>query len=105
VSRVARFEPAALQDLQDVYRWIAGETHSRSTARQFVAQLRAHCARLANLPATLGRPRDELEVGLRSSPLRDYVIFFRYADAEVVIVRVIHAKRDPPAAMKQEPEG
>jgi toxin ParE1/3/4 len=53
----------------------------------------------------LGRPRDELEVGLRSSPWRDYVIFFRYADAEVVIVRVIHAKRDLPAAMKQEPEG
>jgi toxin ParE1/3/4 len=42
-----------------------------------------------------GRPRDELRPGYRSHAAGDYLIFYRIApDDDVVIQRVIHGRRN-----------
>jgi plasmid stabilization system protein ParE len=59
------------------------------------------------------RSREELMPGLRSALTRPYTIFFRIRDDEfffrirddeLEIVRVLHERRDLPAAFAQEPE-
>ena len=41
----------------------------------------------------MGRPRDDLRRGLRSHPVGDYLIFYRVRRREVIIQRVLHARR------------
>ena len=50
------------------------------------------------------RSRDELLPGLRSSLVRPYTIFFRVKDADVEIIRVLHERRDFPAALRDDNE-
>ena len=42
----------------------------------------------------MGRARDELERGVRSSPFGRYVIFYMPGDSGIDIVRVLHSARD-----------
>ena len=41
-----------------------------------------------------GRLRDEFELGLRSFPVQNHVLFYRPIDDGVAIVRVVHGRRD-----------
>ncbi|AUN31482.1 type II toxin-antitoxin system RelE/ParE family toxin [Niveispirillum cyanobacteriorum] len=69
-------------------------------ALNFVQRLRAQCKKLAELPGTLGRPREEIRPGIRSFAYRGYVILFRYEDDGVCIIRIIEGHRDIDALMK-----
>jgi hypothetical protein len=42
----------------------------------------------------IGPRRDRLAEGLRVHFHRDYALYYRFADTEVVIVRVVHSARD-----------
>ncbi|MGH7117056.1 MAG: type II toxin-antitoxin system RelE/ParE family toxin [Stellaceae bacterium] len=42
----------------------------------------------------LGRGRNDLRRGLRSYPVENYVIFYRIDGVDVIIQRVLHARRD-----------
>lgn len=63
-------------------------------AEAFTGGLRRQCRKLADLPGTLGRPRPELFVGLRSFAHRGYVILFRYEPGLLVVVNVVEGHRD-----------
>jgi plasmid stabilization system protein ParE len=65
---------------------LAGST---DTSLRFVQRLRAQCAKLAVLPGTLGRPRDEVRPGIRSFAYRGYIILFRYEADCVRIVSIV----------------
>ena len=97
--RQLRFTPAAEHDLAD-----ADASGSPETARRFAASVEAQCARLAQLPSTLGRLRPELRPDLRSFPFKGYVIFFRYLDDILEIVHIIEGHRDI-AAIFADDEG
>jgi len=84
----------ARDDLSEIGRYITERTKDREVARAFLRELRAHCRKLAKLPGTLGRARDELGLNLRGVPHGNYVIFFRYADDTVQIISVIDGHRD-----------
>jgi toxin ParE1/3/4 len=45
----------------------------------------------------IGPRRDRLAKGLRVHFYRDYVLYYRFTDSEVIIVRVVHGARDAQA--------
>ena len=85
---------AARDDLTGILRYIAAESGSVAVATAFVADIRAHCRKLAHLPGTLGQARPELRPDIRSTPHRGYVVFFRYHGELIEIVNVIERHRD-----------
>ena len=42
----------------------------------------------------MGRPRNELQVGVRSFAHQAYIIFYRVRQDEVDVLRVLHQRRD-----------
>lgn len=50
----------------------------------------------------IGPCRDHLAEGLRAHFHRDYVLYYRFTDTEVIIVRVVHGARDVQALMFDE---
>jgi toxin ParE1/3/4 len=48
-----------------------------------------------------GRARDELQPGLRSFPVGQYVIFYRVVSSDALILRVMHGRRDIDATFQQ----
>jgi len=85
---------AAKRDLVSIFEYITRESGSLATGQWFVGQLRQQCAKLALLPGTLGRARPELRPDIRSTPFKEYVIFFRYKGEVFEVVNVLEGHRD-----------
>lgn len=94
--RRVRFQPQAKRDLQDILRYIVRESATWIVARRFVDLIQDQCRELASLPGTLGRSRDDLGPGLRSTVVRNYVVLFRYETGVMRIVRIVEGHRDFP---------
>jgi plasmid stabilization system protein ParE len=89
-----RILSSARIDLNDIAYYIARESRSTATARQFVNSLRLKCGHLAALPGHMGRPRPALGADIRSFAFRGYVILFRYADGVLEVINVMEGHRD-----------
>jgi toxin ParE1/3/4 len=85
---------SAGDDLADILRFVTIESGSLAAGRTFISKLRARCERLASLPGTLGSDRGELAPGLRSVSANGYIIIFKYGQARLEIVNILHASRD-----------
>ncbi|MBP7000569.1 type II toxin-antitoxin system RelE/ParE family toxin [Amaricoccus sp.] len=85
---------AAERDLISILDYVTRESGSAAIGLAFTKRLQARCARLAALPGTLGRARPELWPDLRSFPVGNYVIFFRYRDDVLEVVNVLEGHRD-----------
>ena len=94
MNRRLIYTETAEEDLVLIADFISDETGSEDIAESFLDQLDRRCRRLAELPGTLGTPRPELSSGLRSTPHRGYMIFFRYAEGALEIVNILHGRRD-----------
>ncbi|PWR20079.1 type II toxin-antitoxin system RelE/ParE family toxin [Zavarzinia compransoris] len=88
------YRSAARDDLLAIFEFIAREAASTDQGRRVVDALRRKCARLAQLPGELGRPRPELRPDIRSFPFKGYVIFFRYRGDVLEVVNILHGNRD-----------
>lgn len=81
-------------DLDDIWCYIAKKSSSFDVADRFVELLTDHFYLLSKNPY-IGRRRDEeLRPGLRSFPVRDYIVFYRIEDNNVLILRVLRGSRD-----------
>ena len=81
-------------DLDDIWLYVAKESQSIEPAELFLDRFAVFFSRLAQNPY-LGRQRDDLRPGYRSFPVSSYVVFYRFVAAEeILVLRVIHAKRD-----------
>jgi toxin ParE1/3/4 len=81
-------------DLDDIWCYIARKSGSLEIADRFTEFLSDRFYLLANHPY-IGRRRDEeLRPGLRSFPVRDYVILYRIEDEDILILRVLRGSRD-----------
>ena len=89
---------AALRDLDDVFEYLAERFADNARAREFVDAIVAQIEKIAGLPSIVGRPRDNLLPGLRSFPFRGYLIFMRYEEDSLVVVNILHSRRDTDAA-------
>ena len=88
-----RVAPEAEADLDDIWCYIARKSGSLEIADRFTEFLSDRFYLLANHPY-IGRRRDhELRPGLRSFPVRDYIILYRIEEDVVLILRVLHGSR------------
>ena len=72
-----------------IYEHIA-DVADQATAQRFMERIAGHLIRMARS----GVPRDSVRAGLRLSILRNYNIYFRMTESELLIIRVVHAARD-----------
>jgi toxin ParE1/3/4 len=89
-----RLSPAAEAELDDIWYYIAKESQSIEIADRLVDSITDRFFLLATHPH-LGRRRgDDLRPGLRSFSVGDYVIIYRVENDDVLILHVMHGRRD-----------
>lgn len=93
--------PQADSDLDDIWLYIASESGSVDVADRVIDSIVGRFLLLARYPR-IGRSRDELRTGLRSFPVGDYVVFYRISGEYVVILRVLHGRRDIERLLESE---
>ncbi len=91
MSKKLRISRPAKNDLDEIWLFIAHD--NLDAADRFVDYLMDRFPLLASSPR-MGRKRDELAAGLRSFPVKSYVILYRLQGDGVEIVRVVHGSRD-----------
>ncbi len=84
----------AEDDLNSIFWFIARESSSAEVAFIFVERLRLRCEEIARLPFSIGRRRLDLRTDLHSSTFEGYVLFLRYLDDTLQVVRVVEGNRD-----------
>jgi toxin ParE1/3/4 len=94
VSRRLRYTTAAKADLGAIASHFARQTGDPDIGLLFTDRLDEQCVKLASLPGTLGTERPELGSEIRSTPSRDYIIFFRYDDDGMQVVNILGGRRD-----------
>ena len=88
------FSTAAREGLAEIEAYIEEASGSGEAAQDFVEEIICKCSRLAEFETKVGRSRPELLPDLRSSPFRNYVIFFRYISDTFYVVNILHGARD-----------
>jgi len=89
-----RYRPAALADLEGIFRGVLRVSASPMVARRYVERIRARCRLILPVPLA-GRPRNDLAPGLRTVPFeRRAVIVYRVSGEMVEIVNIFHGGRD-----------
>ncbi len=86
-----RFTPLAERDLLAILEHIAQDAPSRAV--EFVDTIRESCELISSQPQ-MGRMRSEYPGNYRSHVVGNYIIFYRVANSEVEVHRVLHAARD-----------
>ncbi len=92
-----RLADAARRDLEDIWDYIAED--NPSAADSFIALLVDKFQLLAREPQ-IGRERPEIRPGLKSLPVKKYVIFYRVAGSMIEIARVLSGYRDIPTVFQ-----
>ena len=86
-----RVTAPARDDLDGIWDYIAHDNPMAAT--RMVYRIRVRFEMLGRQPL-LGEACEDLQPGLRSFPVRPYVIDYRVLNDEVSIVRVLHGARD-----------
>jgi len=63
-------------------------------AKTYLEKLHSTLMTLANNP-NLGRPRDEVVVGIKSFPLGKHCIFYLPVHQGIEVARILHQRMDP----------
>jgi len=89
-----RLAPAAVQDLEEIWSYVVTESGSLEIADRLIDSITDRFLLLARHPYA-GRSRDDdLGRGRRSFPVGEYVIVYSVRSSDVLILRVIHGRRD-----------
>jgi len=84
----------ATDDLDEIWYYVATESASVEIANRLIDSITSRFLLLASHPH-LGRRRDDdLGVGSRSFPVGEYVIIYCVENEDVLILRVVHGRRD-----------
>ena len=90
-----RLSALAEQDLDEIWSYVA-EDASPTTADRLMDAIIDRFELLAEQPR-MGRLRPEFGAGVRSFTVANHVIYYRH-EGDVLIVRVLHGRRDQAAA-------
>jgi toxin ParE1/3/4 len=88
-----RLAPPARAELGHIWTYIARESGSFAAADGVVDAIAERFYLLAQFPY-MGRARDDLQPGLRSFPVGQYVIIYTIEDEDVQILHVFHGRQD-----------
>jgi toxin ParE1/3/4 len=81
-------------ELDEIWLYVAPESGDLNIASRLINSITDQFFRLSRHPH-LGRRRDhDLRVGLRSSSSGAYVIVYRIEEGDVLILNVLHGRRD-----------
>ena len=95
-----RLAPQADAELDEIWYYIARESHSIDIADRVIDSITDRFFLLSTFPH-VGRRRDEdLRPGLRSFTVGEYVIIYRVEDEDVLILHVIRGSRDIEALLR-----
>ncbi|WP_295390523.1 type II toxin-antitoxin system RelE/ParE family toxin [uncultured Thiodictyon sp.] len=83
--------PEAENDLVELW-WLIAQD-SPQNADRFLDRIEEKCIALADFP-NMGVSRNDLQPGLRSHPVGNYLIFYFPRDDGIDIVRVLRGSRD-----------
>ncbi|WP_439469031.1 type II toxin-antitoxin system RelE/ParE family toxin [Blastomonas fulva] len=92
--RSLRISARAQAQLREISAYIVRESGHRGLADAFRRRLVQKGRRLASLPGTLGTARTDLGPDIRSTPVANYILIFRYTADTVDVLAVLHASRD-----------
>jgi len=89
-----RFGTQVEADLDGIWAYVAKESGSVDVANRVIDSITDHFFLLSRHPQ-LGRRRDnDLRRGLRSLSVSGYVIIYRTEKQDVLILHVVHGRRD-----------
>ena len=89
-----RVSPQAISDLDGIWYYVATENGSIETANHLIDSITDRFFLLSRHPH-LGRSRDEdLGISFRTFPVGEYLIVYCIEDGDVLILRVVHGRRD-----------
>jgi toxin ParE1/3/4 len=93
-----RFLDSARDNLVEVAGYITA-AGGEDAAVRFTGEIIEKCEHLATLTGLLGRARPELRADIRSTPFKNYLIFFRYLPSETdrdifEVVNLVESHRD-----------
>ena len=88
-----RYSAEAKDDLKEMARFIAKD--KPVAARQWIAKLREKC-RLAAQNPKIGDDRGDLGLGIRSTYVGSYIIYFRENESTLEIVRIVRGDLEVP---------
>ena len=98
------YQPEALLDLEEIYRYVSSKSQNRVLARDFVKRIKARCHKIGFVPHG-GAPRDDLEDGLRMVPFEhSAVILYKVESDRVRITNIVYGGRDYEALYRGVPE-
>lgn len=81
------------RDFAEIWSYVANEADD-ATANRVLRKLDSKLRFLSGVPGA-GRPRDDLRPGLRSFPVRQYLLYYRpLAGGGIGLARVLHGRRD-----------
>jgi toxin ParE1/3/4 len=89
------------KDLIEIWEYIAAD--NPHAADRLLQTLVNTYLRLLQIPG-IGRDRSELRSGIHSIPVGSYLIFYRFDERLVSVVRVLHGARNLRAVFKKEAE-
>lgn len=102
MTAVIQFTPQALEDLDDIWWFIAQD--SRDAADRVEAEIAASCRRLAKHPLMGVKRQDVTSLPVRFwtvTRFPNYVIVYRPETVPLQVTAVLHAKRDLREALKK----
>jgi|SRR6266404_4452129 len=89
-----RLAPQVEIELNDIWHYVARASDSVDIADRLIDSITDRFFLLASHPY-VGRSRDDdLQPGLRSFPVGEYVIIYRIEDEDVLILHVAHGRRN-----------
>ncbi len=92
MNPVIRRSLQSLADLDEIWSFIARD--SEFQADRWIRKIEERIQHLAHHNGA-GHPRFELSPGLRSSNLKDHVVFYRpIGETGMEVVRILHSSRD-----------
>ena len=86
------FSPRAARDLADAWEYAA--THDHTTADRLIHRIETATLLLAEMPGIGHRRRDVADARYRYWPVRPYIIAYRIDGARLIVVRIMHERRD-----------
>ena len=88
-----RLAPRVELDLDDIWLYVARESGSIDVANRLIDAITDRFVSLASFPL-MGRSREaDLGPGYRSLPVGEYVIVYCVENQDVLILRVVHGRR------------
>lgn len=88
------YSKQAVEDLFQIQKYISHQSGSIKAGKSFTQFLRSKCRDLASTPGRVGVARPELEEMIRSHPVGNYIIFFRYRGPAFEVVTIVEGHRD-----------